>query len=88
MRQPNDTKTSDLLGDSCDLAGPVPVKSTQREKAAERARRFRERHGVVAMTVNIKAETLAAFNEWAAAKGKNKAQVIERLIETQLLRKR
>lgn len=88
MRDSVDNNTPDLLGDTCDLAGPVPAKPTAKELAAERARRFRERNGVQAMTVNIPTETLAAFNTWLAAKGKNKSAVIAKLIETQLLRKR
>jgi hypothetical protein len=88
VRDSADKNTPDLLGDTCDLAGPVPAKPTARELAAERARRFRERNGVRAMTVNIKAETLAAFEEWLATKGKKKSATIAKLIETQLLRKR
>lgn len=85
MRAYDDTKTQDILGDTCDLAGPVPAPVN---KAALRAARFRERHGVRSMTVNLPAELLAEFNEWAAAKGKNKSEVIAKLIKTQLLRKR
>jgi hypothetical protein len=88
MRQSNDTKTVDILGESCDLAGPVPPKPTARELAQARVRRFKEKHGVVSMTVNLPAATLAAFNVYLAEKGKNRSEVIAKLIASQLLRKR
>jgi hypothetical protein len=81
-----DKKTLDIC--EMDLAGPVPPKPTAREKANARVAKFRERHGVAPMTVNLPADLLADFNAWAAAKGKNKSQVIAKLIESQLLRKR
>lgn len=86
MRQPDDTKTLDLI--QCDLVGEIPRKPTQREKAAERARRFRERHGVKPVTLQLRADLAQAFSEYCAAKGKKQAAVVEKLIETQLLRKR
>lgn len=88
MRAANDKKTADILGDSCDLAGPVPPAPTAADKARARAARYRERHGVQALTVNIPADVLAAFNEAAAKRGMSKNALIEKLIRTQLLRKR
>ena len=86
MRQPNDTKTPDLI--VMDLAGEVPAPVN---KAAARAARFRAANGVKALTVNIPVELLAELDEWFAAgknKGASKSAVIARLIKTQLLRKR
>jgi hypothetical protein len=88
MRTSDDTKTLDILGESCDLAGPVPAKPTARDLAKARAAKFKERHGVASLTVNIPASLLNAFNEHCAAKGKSKSVVIAKLIESQLLRKR
>lgn len=92
VRQPADNKTPDLLGDSCDLAGPVPVKPTKQERAAARAARYRARHGVAAMTVFLPVELLADFEVWFAARSKDvtttKGEVIAKLIRQQLLRKR
>jgi hypothetical protein len=86
MKTADDTKTLDLLPNH-DLAGEVPA---QPNKARERAKRFRERNGVKPLTVNIDAGTFDGFTEWMAknGKGRSKSAVIQRLIETQLLRKR
>lgn len=86
MRQPDDKKTLDVC--EMDLAGPVPVAPTAKELAKARAARFKEKHGVAPLTVNIPASLLNAFNEHCAAKGKSKSAVIAKLIESQLLRKR
>jgi hypothetical protein len=88
MKTPDDTKTVDLLGDTCDMAGPVPLKPTKAERAAARALAYRERHGTVPMTVHVTAEVLAAFSAKCTATGKKKSAVIQRLIETQFLRQR
>ena len=86
MRQPNDTKTPDLV--EMDLAGEVPPKVN---RAALRAAKFRALHGVKAMTVNLPVALLAELEAWFAAgknKGATKSDVIARLIRTKLLRKR
>jgi hypothetical protein len=95
MKISGDTKTAELLP-NFDLAGEVPAKPTEREKGAERARRFRERHGVTAITVNLSTEQVEAFNAYIAARNAKltaekrltKNGVIGKLIDTQLLRKR
>ena len=88
MRAPADNKTADLLP-AHDLAGERPSKPTAAELARQRAAKFREKHGVKAMTVFINAEVLADFDQWLAAHpGKKRAEVVERLLKTQLLRKR
>ena len=70
-----------------DLAGPVPPKPTKRELAKARAARFQEKHGK-ALTVHLPADLHARFDAWAAEKGKSKSEVLAKLIESQLLRKR
>lgn len=84
MKAVNDTKTADLLP-SHDLAGerPAPV-----NKAALRAAKFRDAHGVKAMTVNIDIDTLAAFDAWLKKHGKNRSAVIQNLLVKQVLRPR
>jgi hypothetical protein len=96
MKSAEDKKTPDLLGDTCDLAGPVPAKPSTRELAAARAARFKERHGVQAVTILLPADQVAAFNRYIEAKNAkltkenriSKSGVIGKLIESQLLRKR
>jgi hypothetical protein len=91
MKTAADKKTPDLLPDH-DLAGERIPKPTSRELARARAARFKERHNVAALTVNIDAAVLAAFEAWFENRIKDremtKAQVIEKLIKQQLLRKR
>jgi hypothetical protein len=86
MKSSTDTVTADLLP-QYDLAGEVLGTVS---KNAERAKRFRERHNVKPLTVHIDAATLDGFAEWMKknGKGRSKSAVIQRLIETQLLRKR
>jgi hypothetical protein len=88
MRQPDDNKTPDLLGETCDLAGPIPPPG--KTKAQLRAERFRERHGVMPMTVNIDAQILADFKAYMLTrpKGTKPGDVIGKIIKSQLLRKR
>lgn len=71
-----------------DMAGPVPRKPTAKERGMARALAYKERHGVVALTIHITPEVLAAFDALCIAKDKKKSAVIQRLIETQFLRKR
>lgn len=84
-----DTKTLDLLPNH-DLAGERPQKPTAKELAAARIKRYRERHAVKGVTVNLPVELVAQLDEWIATKGKGKtkSEVIEKLIRTQLLRPR
>ena len=83
MKAANDTKTLDIC--AMDLAGEVPPPVN---KAELRAARFRESHGVKALTVNIPVDQLLAFEAYCKAKDKKKSAVISNLIESQLLRKR
>lgn len=96
MRAADDIKTADLLGDTCDLAGPVPPKPSARDKAADRAARYREKNGVKAITINLPCAQVEAFNAYIEARNQKltaenrltKNGVIGKLIDTQLLRKR
>lgn len=59
--------------------------------AAERQKRRRERlaqSGKAFLNVEISADVLAAFDEYLKFKDLTKGQVIERLLKSQLLRKR
>lgn len=80
-----DTKTEPLF--NADLAGPVPAKPTQKEKAAARAARYADKHGQ-AVTIYLPPDMVASLNDWCRVRGKNKSEVIEKLIRTQLLRPR
>jgi hypothetical protein len=82
----NDKKTLDIC--QMDLAGPVPAKPSARELAAARAYRFKEKHGVAALTIHLPVAQLAAFEAYCLAKDRKKSAVISKLLETQLLRKR
>lgn len=83
MKTANDTKTLDIC--AMDLAGPVPEPVN---KAALRAARFRERHGVASLTIQLPVDQLAAFDAYCQAKDRKKSAVISKLLESQLLRKR
>jgi hypothetical protein len=85
MRQPDDNKTGEIC--AMDLAGPVPARPTAKELAAARAASYRERHGQ-AVTIYLPPDVLAAFASKCEATGQKKSAVIQRLIETQFLRKR
>jgi hypothetical protein len=84
----NDTSTPQLF--VADLAGEVPRKPTASELTAARVKRFREKHGLRAVTLNLPADLVAELDAWIVSKGKGrtKSQVIEKLIRTQLLRPR
>jgi hypothetical protein len=86
-----DKKTLDIC--EMDLAGPVPVKPTAKERAAARAIRFRERYGVRSLTVQLPIDIYERFDECVKKRamdngGMSKSDYIVKLIESQLLRKR
>ena len=87
MKSAADNKTPDLLPGH-DLAGERPAPLTKADKARARLERYKAKHGTVAATFHINAEVLAAFDALCIAKDKKKSAVIQRLIETQFLRKR
>lgn len=58
------------------------------ETAAERQKAYRERNNLVPLNVSLTAETAQGLEDYLRFKDKTKAEVIEKLIKTQLLRKR
>ena len=56
--------------------------------AAARVAAYRERHKLVTLSVDIPADCVDGLNEYLKFKGLTKSSVIEKLIRTQLLRKR
>ncbi len=89
MIETADTKTLNLLP-NCDLAGEVPPTKTALEKARERARKYRDTHGLRAITVNVPVDVAEAFDAYLAAKnGKvSRNQFVEKLLRNQIMRKR
>jgi len=55
---------------------------------AARVAAYRERHALVTLSVDVPAELVAQLDNWMRFKDTTKAAVIEKLIRTQLLRKR
>lgn len=55
---------------------------------AERMAAYRARHDLVAVTVQLPAALVDELNSWMKFKGVTKNQVFEKLIRSQLLRKR
>lgn len=58
------------------------------ESDAARVAAYRERKQLVSMSVDLPADVVAGLDEYLKFKGKTKREVIEKLIRTQLLRKR
>lgn len=55
---------------------------------ADRQKAYRERNQLVNLCVQLPAELVSQFEEWLKFKDQTKADVIEKLLRTQLLRKR
>ena len=58
------------------------------ENDAARVAAYRARQNLVTLTVDLPAEVVAGLDEYLNFKGVTKRQVIEKLLRTQLLRKR
>jgi metal-responsive CopG/Arc/MetJ family transcriptional regulator len=58
------------------------------ENDAARVAAYRARQNLVTLTVDLPAEVVAGLDEYLKFKGVTKRQVIEKLLRTQLLRKR
>jgi metal-responsive CopG/Arc/MetJ family transcriptional regulator len=58
------------------------------ENAAARVAAYRQRHALVTFSVDLPADLVAQLDDWMRFKGMTKAAVIEKLLRTQLLRKR
>lgn len=86
MRDAADNRTRELdVGGARRRGRPVTGKAMT---SAERQAAFRVRHGLVPMTVLLPADLVGAVNDYMRFKDLTKTQVFERLIRTQLLRKR
>lgn len=55
---------------------------------AARVAAYRQRHDLVTLSVDVPAELVAQLDNWMRFKNTTKAAVIEKLLRTQLLRKR
>ncbi|MGZ8301227.1 MAG: hypothetical protein ACXW2U_00835 [Telluria sp.] len=89
MRAHDDKLTGDLLGDSCDMAGPVPQKPTAKEQGAARTKKYREKNGVRPVTINLPVDVADKFDAYMAKRpGTKKGDVIAKLLTSQLLRPR
>lgn len=68
------------------------VSSREKERAAfmaaKRQAAYRKRHGVKPFTVNLPVDLLAEFDSYLKFKNYTRSAVVEKLIRTQLLRKR
>lgn len=60
----------------------------QYENDAERQKAYRERNNLVNLCVQLPADLVTEFEAWLKFKDKTKAEVIEKLLRSQLLRKR
>lgn len=83
MKQPEDTATGELPG--------VDVKQHAGRKYASKAEKqaaYRARKGLVARTIHLPAEVNAGLNAVLAKKEQGVSEVLVRLIQSQLLRKR
>jgi hypothetical protein len=58
------------------------------ETAAEKQAAYRERNGLVSISVTLSKELHEDFKQWLVFKDKGESEVICKLIRTQLLRKR
>lgn len=89
MKQLEDNRTGDLLGGAVRQRGRPATgvaKSPAQRQADRRARLASE--GKTSLTVEVSADAFAALASFVQFKDMTKDQVIERLIRSQLMRKR
>lgn len=86
MRDATDKRTGELEVGGTRRRGRPSTGAAK--SAAERQAAFRERHGLVAMTVYLPAELIEAVNQYMRFKDVTKTDVFSKLIRSQLLRKR
>ncbi|KQQ97432.1 hypothetical protein [Massilia sp. Leaf139] len=88
MKTASDKKTGELLPEH-DLAGERTPAQSAADKARARLVRYAKHNKLKAMTVWLPVELCAEFDAWLAAHPeKKRADVVARLLKTQLLRKR
>lgn len=85
MKDNHDSVTIDLLGGKRPRGRPATGCAMT---AAERKRLQRERAGRVTFTVELPEDLVDQFNEFLRFKDLTKSAVIEKLLRSQLLRKR
>lgn len=64
------------------------ARTKKHASAADRVRAFRAAKNLVSLSVDIPAELMDGLNAYLKFKGTTKAEVIAKLLRTQLLRKR
>lgn len=82
MKQEIDGSTLDMFAQK--KRGRKPLYSS----ASDRQTAFRERHNLKAFTVNLPVDLVDQFNEFLKFKDVKRDAVIEKLLRSQLLRKR
>lgn len=85
MKDSHAAVTLDLLGSKRLPGRPVTGLAMT---AAERKRRQRQRSGLGVLSVELPVELIEEFNEFLMFKDLTRAAVIEKLLRSQLLRKR
>lgn len=84
MKNPNDAATIDMIGGVPAKRGRKPVHAN----AAARVAAFRARNKLVTFSVDLPAHLVEQVEEFMKFKNLTKREVVEKLITTQLLRKR
>ncbi|WP_148264813.1 hypothetical protein [Collimonas fungivorans] len=85
MKDHHDSVTIDLLAEKRPRGRPATGRAMT---SAERKRLQRERAGRVVFTVDLPEDLVNLFNEYLRFKDLTKSAVIEKLLRSQLLRKR
>lgn len=85
MKDSHDNKTGELVPVKRKRGRPA---SGNAMTAAERQAAYRARNGLVSVTVELPAELVDALNDYLRLKDTTRNAVIEKLLRSQLLRKR
>lgn len=91
MKQPEDTKTIDMLPAVKRGRGRPPSGLAPKSSSAERMAAKRERDrlsGIGTLTVSLPLDCIEALNAFIKFKDSNKDAVLEKLIRSQIMRKR
>lgn len=83
MKQLSDNQTIDFIE-----VKAAPGRKRKYATDADRQAAFRARSGKASLTITLPPELLEKFNEYLKFKDISKNEVIEKLLTTQLLRKR
>ena len=89
MKQVEDKQTGDLLNGFIRQPGRPPTGKALTAAQRQKARRDRlKAAGMVTLTVEVSSECLEAMRDFLRFKDETQDQLIERLLRTQLMRKR